>query len=94
MSESIITVEGQKYVKVDDIITATEIANLCGVGAPAVSNWRARYDNFPLPFTVVGKSTALFLKPPIIVWFAEHIASSYAPEIKAAIMARLTEETV
>lgn len=94
MGASLITVEDEQYVKVGDIITASEIAQLCGVGAPAVSNWRARYDSFPLPFTVVGKGTALFLKPLVITWFAEHIASSYAPEIKEAIMTRLTEETV
>jgi hypothetical protein len=91
-TDSLVVIEGKKYVKIDDIITATEIAALCGVGVPAVSNWRARHDSFPLPFLVVNKKTAMFLKPEIVAWFAEHVASDYAPEIKTAIMAQLSND--
>ena len=94
MSDSIIIVDGEKYVKMDDIITITEIAILCGVTTPAVSNWRSRYKSFPAPFKLFGQKTALYLKSEVIVFFAEHIAGGYAPEIKQAIMDQLTADAL
>lgn len=42
----------------ESLVTATEVAELAGVGRAAVSNWRRRYADFPEPVDGAGASPA------------------------------------
>ena len=51
------------------VVNAAEISRLAGVGRAAVSNWRARYDDFPTP--VGGSpSSPLYDLAEIEAWLA------------------------
>ena len=44
-----------------------EIAEIAGVGASAVSNWRARHSDFPKPIAVIY-SVEIFSLPQALKW--------------------------
>ncbi|GGZ14299.1 type II restriction endonuclease subunit M [Streptomyces inusitatus] len=52
-------------------VTAAEIARIAGVGPAAVSNWRRRYAEFPIP---VGGTAASpqFSLPEVVEWLEAH----------------------
>ncbi|MFF0229757.1 N-6 DNA methylase [Micromonospora sp. NPDC005254] len=52
-------------------VTAADIARLTGVGRAAVSNWRKRYDSFPVPVGGTAASPQFDLEE-IERWLAEH----------------------
>lgn len=55
---------------VADLVAPSDIADQCGVGKPAVSNWIARYPDFPKPIVTVAQgTTALFSRKAVIDWY-------------------------
>lgn len=53
-----------------DLVAASDIADLCGATRPAVSNWAARYPDFPRPLVVVARGTApLYSRRAVIDWY-------------------------
>lgn len=52
-------------------VTAADIARLTGVGRAAVSNWRKRYDSFPVPVGGTAASSQFDLEE-IERWLVEH----------------------
>lgn len=55
----------------DATVSGAEIARLAGVGRAAVSNWRRRHDDFPLPVGGTETSPAFRLKD-IQAWLSDH----------------------
>lgn len=54
-----------------DLVSPADIAEQFGVGKPAVSNWIARYPDFPRPLTTVAQgTTSLFSRKAVIDWHA------------------------
>lgn len=49
----------------DELVTASEVAKMAGVGRAAVSNWRRRYADFPEP---VGGTGVSFQRPEVERW--------------------------
>lgn len=76
-------------VRADDIVTASDIARLLGVGNSAVSNWLHRPRKtaggraaFPAPFTHVNHGkTPLYRKSEIVSWYL----STLSPELLRAL---------
>lgn len=64
----------------DDVMTAAAIARLAGVGRAAVSNWRARYQDFPEPISETGKSP-LFSRAEVEAWL---VATGKANQLATA----------
>lgn len=59
-------------VEVAEIVTLTDIAIMCGVSAPAVSNWKKRHADFPEPFMLVSNGKqGLYLRSEVMVWNEE-----------------------
>jgi type I restriction enzyme M protein len=53
-----------------DLVAASDIAEMCGVGKPAVSNWIARYPDFPQPLVTVARGmTHLFSREAVLDWY-------------------------
>lgn len=53
-----------------DLVSPADIAVECGASKPAVSNWIARYPDFPQPLTTVAQgSTALFSRVAVLEWY-------------------------
>jgi predicted DNA-binding transcriptional regulator AlpA len=50
-----------------EVVTATEIAELAGVGISAVSNWRKRYGEFPEP-VMDRPGATLFNRAEVTRW--------------------------
>jgi hypothetical protein len=56
-----------------EMIGLTGIARRYGVTRAAVSNWRKRYADFPLPiFDEGGKTSPVFYAPSVRVWAEGH----------------------
>jgi hypothetical protein len=53
------------------LVGVSEIAEHYGVGSTAVSNWRARYDDFPEP-VVMLRMGPLFTLESVEAWHREH----------------------
>lgn len=54
----------------DDLVAASDLADLFGVSKPNVSNWIARYDDFPQPLAVVARGmTQLFSRRAVVDWY-------------------------
>lgn len=56
-------------IDLDDIVSLGDLANLFGVGQGAVSNWKKRYDDFPRPVKVVGRTIELYSRSAVIDWW-------------------------
>jgi hypothetical protein len=53
-----------------DLVSPADIAEECGVGKSAVSNWIARYPDFPQPLATVAQGkTALFSRKAVTEWY-------------------------
>lgn len=53
-----------------DLVAASDIAELCGASKPTVSNWIARYPDFPQPLVVVARGhAALYSRRAVIDWY-------------------------
>lgn len=54
----------------DDVVATSDIAELCGATKPAVSNWIARYADFPRPLAVVARGTTpLYSRRAVVDWY-------------------------
>jgi predicted DNA-binding transcriptional regulator AlpA len=54
-------------IEIENMIGLIEIAEVAGVGAPAVSNWRERHEDFPKPIVEVS-GTPIFDFREIHAW--------------------------
>lgn len=52
-------------------VNATEIARMAGVGRAAVSNWRRRFGDFPLPVDSSDRSPR-FDRAQVQAWLVAH----------------------
>jgi transposase len=53
-----------------DLASPADIAEECGVGKSTVSNWIARYPDFPRPLATVAQGkTPLFSRKAVIAWY-------------------------
>ncbi len=67
-------------VRVSDIVSTADVARLCGVSQPCVSNWKARHGDFPRPFAVIANGrTDLFRKSDIVAWYRDRIYGTTEP---------------
>src|SRR5258708_1539162 len=66
----------------EDLITASEIADIAGVSRPAVSNWRRRFKDFPKPISVSPGGGDLFRFDQVERWLrqAGRIEGAIAPQ--------------
>lgn len=56
--------------ELSDLVSPADIAEECGVGKAAVSNWISRYPDFPRPLVTVAKGyTQLFSRRAVIDWY-------------------------
>jgi hypothetical protein len=56
--------------ELDDLVAASDIAEMCRTTKPAVSNWIARYPDFPQPLVVVARgATQLFSRRAVVDWY-------------------------
>lgn len=82
-------------IDTDDIITSSEIAELLGVKASAVSNWKKRHEDFPKPFFAQigygGVEYSLYLRPQVIAWYKERYGVGQVAE-QIERLQRLKEE--
>lgn len=54
----------------DDLVATSDLAEHFYVGKPAISNWIARYPDFPRPLvTVAGGHTPLFSRKAVLDWY-------------------------
>lgn len=54
----------------DDLVAPSDIAEECGVGKPTVSNWIARYQDFPQPLATVARGTTdLYSRKAVLDWY-------------------------
>jgi N-6 DNA Methylase len=53
-------------------VTLSQIAELAGVGASAVSNWRKRFDDFPLPTETAAGGRDLYSLADVEAWLRVH----------------------
>ena len=56
----------------DATVTLSQIAELAGYGASAVSNWRKRFDDFPRPVETAGGGRDLYLLAEVEEWLRAH----------------------
>jgi hypothetical protein len=57
----------------DDLVAVTDLADIFGVGKPAISNWRARYQDFPRPLVAVSRgNTPLYSRQAVTDWYVRH----------------------
>jgi hypothetical protein len=74
-----------------DLVSPADIAEECGVGKSAVSNWIARYPDFPRPLTTVAQGrTDLFSRAAVLDWYARRSWRNGAPEAKGLAGSRHT----
>src|SRR5690606_24788291 len=59
------------FMSHDPTLTAGDIARLAGVGRAAVSNWRRRHDDFPLPIGGTANQP-LFSLPQVEAWLRRY----------------------
>jgi type I restriction enzyme M protein len=83
-----------------DVVSLTEIAVLTGVSPAAVSNWRRRHHDFPLP--VRGSSPPAFPSEQVLAWLderpvpssnlapGEDVSTTYADRVRAGPAGRRT----
>jgi hypothetical protein len=67
--------EDDRMVRVGDLVTVTTIAERAGVTRAAVSNWRHRHADFPLPLVIHGegaRSLPVFEWPEVADWLEHH----------------------
>lgn len=62
-------------VELDELMTTANIAELAGVRISAVSNWQARYPEFPDPVFESG-GMRLWLRPQIETWLADRAGAA------------------
>lgn len=54
----------------DDLVAASDIAEMCGATKPGVSNWVKRYPDFPRPLVTVARGTSpLFSRRAVLDWY-------------------------
>lgn len=78
-----------------ELVTPGEIARMAGVQYGAVSNWRVRHADFPIPWYERGRSV-LFVRDEIDEWLAARAADDATRaerlrEQAAALMAKADE---
>jgi hypothetical protein len=57
-------------VEANELMSITDIADMFALGQSALSNWRARYADFPQPVATVGRGrTHLFLRSQVLSWW-------------------------
>lgn len=67
----------------NDLVATSDLAQIFGVGKPAISNWIARYDDFPEPLlTVAGGSTQLFSRKAVVTWHGRRTWQNGGPGSK------------
>lgn len=53
-----------------DLVAVGDIADECGVGSPAVSNWTVRYPDFPQPLAAVSRGrVSLYSRKAVLDWY-------------------------
>lgn len=62
----------------DALVSLADLAEMAGVSRPAVSNWRSRNDDFPIPVQETG-ATSLFRLSELQVWMRKHGKRLKAP---------------
>ncbi len=68
----------------DDLVAASDIADLFARGKSAVSNWVDRYPDFPQPVVVVARGmTKLWSRKAVLDWHARHDWTHEGPHSKA-----------
>lgn len=60
-----------KLWDVDDLVGVTDIANRLGVGAPAVSNWKNRHEDFPEPVFVLSGTQPVYSWEAVVQWVSD-----------------------
>lgn len=55
-------------MKPSDLVSVQEIAERAGVKPDTVHKWRARHDDFPVPFGEVAGSVPVWLWPDVKAW--------------------------
>jgi hypothetical protein len=63
----------------DEIVTASMIADMCGVTAPAISNWQSRdvtKVQLPEPWAILGDRCKLWYRGDIEVFVADRQADA------------------
>lgn len=68
----------------DDLILSGDIADMLGVGQPAVSNWKARHEDFPAPLKVMGGRTSLYSRIEVIEWYRTHYPGRLETRVASA----------
>lgn len=64
-----------RLVRVGDLVGLPEIARRAGVTRSAVSNWRNRHDDFPLPVFSISEGarvSPVFVWPEVAAWLDDH----------------------
>lgn len=51
-----------------DLVGNADIAERCGVGRPAVSNWIKRYSDFPTPLLTISSGTRIWSWVEVQEW--------------------------
>jgi predicted DNA-binding transcriptional regulator AlpA len=62
----------------DALVSLADLAEMAGVSRPAVSNWRSRNDDFPIPVQETG-ATSLFRLSELQTWMRKHGKRLRAP---------------
>lgn len=66
-----------------DFVAVSDIADMAGVGNTAVSNWIARFEDFPEPDHIVARGE-------IKVWRSEHVVAWLAAHGRVPILRALS----
>jgi type I restriction-modification system DNA methylase subunit/predicted DNA-binding transcriptional regulator AlpA len=66
------------------LVSLADIARMAGVGRPAVSNWRQRYDDFPKPVQETG-AASLFRQADIERWMRRHRKPFVIPSVEQQV---------
>lgn len=67
-----------------DLISPADIAEECGASRPAVSNWVARYPDFPSPLTTVAQGhTPIYSRKAVLDWYDRKTWQHDGPRSKA-----------
>lgn len=70
-----------------DLLSASDVARLLGVGPSAVSNWRRRNVGFPAPVATVNLGrTPLFSRAAVVAWAIRNVPPALVALIRAEPM--------
>lgn len=71
------TAESYEPVNIHDIVASSDIADLLGVSAPAVSNLKKRHADFPEPFATVSRGkVTLYRRSEVVAWYRRRLSES------------------